>query len=234
MNDDIRKAIINNIKIITTSSRSRKYDSMKMIDKTATDIIDLPPDWFRRANDIFAATYAHCLARYSDSGMDCVDFYGNHLELKFVIVDSNEYMIGASGNSIKRKHSDTGLRNAIKAIFRVYPDTAADHHSTDTALVIYSKNHDCFISGFVMQGSDIQSIVHSDNKTSVTRPVSLAQFVANGYEFDSLVPHIGWEEYEDALYNFLRAKQGLLTGQESTDAIDTWVNLADFNNLKTL
>lgn len=234
MNNDIREAIVNNIKVITTSSRSRKYDGMKMIDKTAKEIIDLPPDWFRRANDIFAATYAHCLARYADSGMDCVDFYGNHLELKFVIVDSNEFMIGPSGKSIKRLNGDTTLLQSIQAIFRVYPGTAADHHSNHTALVLYSKNHDCFISGFIMHGNDIQSYVHSESKNTVTRTVSLSQFIANGYEFDSLVPHIGWEEYEDALYNFLRAKQGLLTEQEATDAIDSWVNLADFDNLQSL
>jgi hypothetical protein len=230
----IQEAILNNINTITMSSRTRNYEDMKMIDADCVDIIDLPPDWFRRANDIFAATYAHCLARYSDSGMDCVDFYGNNLELKFVIIDSNDYVIGTSGKSIKRKNSDSNIHNAVQAIFRVYPGTANDHHSTDTALVIYSKNHDCFIGGFIMNGNAIQSLVHSDNKTSVTRPVSLVQFIQHGYEFDSLVPHIGWNEYENALYNFLRAKQGLMTEEEADDAINTWVSLADQNNLKTL
>lgn len=230
----IKEAILNNVEVITMSSRARNYENMKMIDSDCLNVIDLPPDWFRRANDIFAATYAHCLARYADSGMDCVDFYGNHLELKFVIVDSNEYMIGSSGKSIKRVNSDTGIRQSIQAMFRVYPGTADGHHSTDTALVLYSKNHDCFIGGFIMNGNEIRSIVHSDNKTSVTRTVPLAQFIDHGYEFDSLVPHIGWEEYETALFNFLRAKQGIIEGQEADDAINTWINLADQNNLKTL
>lgn len=233
MNKQIAQQVALQANYMTDWQRTFDYGNVKLLSEASGKLVS-PPDKLRRLNDFLAAAYTHSIALYADSGDDCVDQYGHAIELKLAFIKARDFRIGAQGRAIVTGPSATSLSSAINAKFRVYEGTAADHHSKDTALVLMSLEHNCFITGFMMTGTNVQKIVHSDTRSSVQRDISLAAFIRDGHEFGSSAPHIGWETYYDALFNYLQAKEGRITGKEATLALDRWASFADDRNLQRL
>jgi hypothetical protein len=221
------------VKYMTDMQRSRNYDYVKMYHPTYGKMV-CPADWNRRWNDIMAASYAHSVALYAEHGDDCIDHYGNAIELKLAFVKARDLRIGASGRAIVSGPSASSIGSTITAKFRVYKGTDADHHSKDTALVLMSLEHNCFISGFILPGEKVKEIVHNEDRNGVQREISLSAFIRDGYEFGSSIPHIGWENYYSALFDYLCAKEGRITGDEAQAALDKWLSFADDRNLQRL
>lgn len=222
------------LKYMTDWHRSKDYDGAKMCNPINGKLIELPGDWARRWNDMMAATYVHSVANYSESGDDCTDHYGNSMELKLAFIKARDLRIGASGRAIVSGPSASSIGSIVNAKFRVYNGTDANHHTKDTALVLMSLEHNCFISGFILPGEKVKEIVHNENRNGVQREISLSAFIRDGYEFGSSAPHIGWENYYSALFDYLSAKEGRITGDEAQIALDNWVRFADERNLKRL
>jgi hypothetical protein len=231
---DISQYAALQLKYMTDWHRATDYESVRMLNPNQNKLIKMPSDWPRRWNDIMAAAYAHSVAHYSEYGDDCSDHFGNVLELKLAFVKARELRIGTQGRAIVSATSGTSFGNIINAKFRVYNGTDADHHTKDTALVLMSLEHNCFISGFILPGEKVKEIVHNENRSGVNREISLTAFVREGYEFGSSAPHIGWERYYAALFNYLNAKEGRITGDEADAAFATWASFADERNLKRL
>jgi hypothetical protein len=234
VNKDIAKYVSLQLKYMTDWHRASDYGQVKMLNPGQNNLIKMPSDWPRRWNDIMAAAYAHSVANYSESGDDCTDHFGNALELKLAFVKARELRIGTMGRAIVSASSGTSFGNTINAKFRVYNGTDSEHHTKDTALVLMSLEHNCFISGFILPGEKVKEIVHNENRNGIQREISLSAFVREGYEFGSTAPHIGWERYYAALFNYLCAKEGRITGDEADAAFATWASFADEYNLKRL
>jgi hypothetical protein len=231
---DIAQYTALQLKYMTDWHRAKDYDGAKMFSPAQDKIINLPADWNRRWNDMMAATYAHSIANYSESGDDCTDHFGNALELKLAFIKARDLRIGALGRAIVTGPSSTSFGSTVNAKFRVYNGTDADHHTKDTALVLMSLEHNCFISGFILPGEKVKEIVHNENRNGIQREISLSAFIRDGYEFGSSAPHIGWENYYSALFDYLCAKEGRITGDEAEAALAKWISFADENNLKRL
>jgi hypothetical protein len=231
---DISQYTALQIKYMTDWHRATDYDSVRMLNPVLNKLIKMPSDWPRRWNDIMAAAYAHSVAHYSESGDDCSDYFGNVLELKLAFVKAKELRIGTQGRAIISATNGSSFGNMINAKFRVYNGTDADHHTKDTALILMSLEHNCFISGFILPGEKVKEIVHNENRNGVNREISLAAFVRDGHEFGSSAPHIGWENYYSALFDYLSAKEGRITGAEADAALNKWISFADERNLKRL
>lgn len=233
MNTSVAQQITLQAKYMTDWQRTFDYGYVKLLN-AATGKLVSPPDKLRRLNDFLASAYTHSIALYADSGDDCVDQHGNAIELKLAFIKAQDMRIGVHGRAIVTGPSAASLTSSINAKFRVYNGTAADHHSKDTAFILMSHDHNCFITGFMMNGERIQELVHSDSRNTVQRDVSLSAFMRDGYEFGSSVPHIGWENYYNALFNYLCAKEGRITGDEAQTALDKWASFADDRNLQRL
>jgi hypothetical protein len=231
---DIAQYAALQIKYMTDWHRVKDYANANMFSPIHDKLINLPGDWFRRTNDMMAATYAHSIANYSDNGDDCTDHFGNALELKLAFIKARDLRIGASGRAIVSGPSSSSFGSTVSAKFRVYNGTDADHHTKDTALVLMSLEHNCFISGFILPGEKVKEIVHNENRNGVNREISLSAFIRDGYEFGSSAPHIGWENYYSALFDYLCAKEGRITGDEAEAALVKWISFADERNLKGL
>jgi hypothetical protein len=220
-------------KYMTDWQRTFDYGHVKLFSESQGKLVS-PPDKLRRLNDFLAAAYTHSIALYAEHGDDCIDQFGNAIELKLAFVKARDYRIGNSGRAIVAGPSATSIGSTINAKFRVYGGTDSDHHTKDTALVLMSLEHNCFITGFMMPGEKVKEIVHSDTRNGVQREISLSAFIRDGYEFGSSVPHIGWENYYSTLFDYLCAKEGRITGDEAQTALDKWSSFADENNLHRL
>lgn len=230
---DIAQQTAIHAKYMTDFQRSFDYGQVKLFSEGTGKLVS-PPDKLRRLNDFLAAAYTHSIALYADSGDDCIDLSNSAIELKLAFIKGKDMRIGTSGRAIVTGPSATSLTHSINAKFRVYNGTDSEHHNKDTALVLMSLDHNCFITGFMMPGAEINKLVHSESRNTIQRDVSLSAFIRQGYEFDSNVPHIGWAEYYDALWNYLCAKEQRITGEEAEAAIAKWISFADESNLKHL
>jgi hypothetical protein len=216
--------------------RSQDYKFVKMLDKR-TNSLRLPSDWKRRANDILAAAYLHAIAYDHGSGDDCVDAFGNTYEVKLTYIKSRDLYIGDRGGLLHRGSElakGKGLMQACAAKFRVYGGTKADHHNQTTAYILMSRDHNCFITGYIMNGNTIEELLMGEGRKSEERAISLSQFQTHGYEFGSMIPHIGWDAYHSSLYKYVMARDGKLPVNEAKAAIKEWITLADPLKLKTL
>ncbi len=193
-----------------------------------------PPDLFRRGNDWMAAAYLHSVALHQNSGDDCVDAWGNRYELKLGFINSKDIHFGPSGTALLHGAGGTSFNQAFNAKYRVHQGTQLNHHNQETGYVFMSHDHNCYITGFMMTGNAVQKVLMEGGQTTTDRNVSLGQFIRDGHEFKSSVPHIGWERYYKALFNFVAAREGRIIGDEAKLAIDQWVNLADPRNLQKL
>jgi hypothetical protein len=229
----IAKHVALQAKYMTDFQRTFDYGEVKLYSESAGKLVS-PPDKMRRLNDFLAAAYTHSIALYANSGDDCIDQYGNAIELKLAFIKGKEMRIGTSGRAIVTGPSATGLMNSVNAKFRVYEGTDREHHNKDTAFILMSLDHNCYITGFMMPGDRVTEILHASGKNTEQRDVSLSNFIKHGYEFGSSVPHIGWNEYYDALWNYLHAREGRITGDDAEAAITKWISLADEKNLKAL
>lgn len=204
---------------------SQDYRFVRLWDQNTRSLC-LPSDWKRRTNDILAAAYIHAVALNQGSGDDCVDPQGNTYEVKLTYIRSQDFTVTDRGAIIQRSNARTpkGILQACRANFRVYGGTSYDHHNKPTAYVLMSEDHRCFITGYMMAGDQVTSILHSGQK-SEERSISLSQFQSNGYEIGSSCHNIGWEKYVSALRGYLQARDGLLVGSDRDTAVDSWLNL---------
>ena len=209
------------------------YSHVRLYNTTKQKLVQ-NPELFRRGNDWIAAAYMHAVALDQGNGDDCVDSKGNFYELKLAFIDANQIYFGPSGTALLYGSSGTSLNQAYNAKYRVYAGTQNEHHKQETAYVLMSKQHNCYITGFMMTGDQVQKTLMEGNKTTIDRTISLGNFISNGYEFKSGVPHIGWSRYYNALFNYVKAREQRISGDEAERAIDDWVNLADPDNLDRL
>lgn len=228
----IAKQTALNIELATPCLRMNDYTFMKLYDAKSQKL-SAPLDAFRRLNDILAATFVHYLAIDHQSGDDCIDRNGSTLEVKLAFIDSTDLTLSTQGNLIRRG-SESGLLHATQAKFRVYKGTAKGHHNKDTAFVLISKDHACYIGGFMMKGDKVDELLTSGTQNSVQRKISLSQFIKYGYEINSSVPHIGWERYHESLTNFIAGSEGKISVARAGEAHKAWTSLADVRNLRHL
>jgi hypothetical protein len=212
---------------------SYDYSRVRLYNTTKNKLVQ-NPEMFRRGNDWIAAAYMHSVALDQGSGDDCVDTKGNYHELKLAFMDASQIHFGTSGTALLYGASDTSLNQAYNAKYRVYATTQNEHHKQETAYVLMSKQHNCYITGFMMTGEQVQKTLMESGKTTVERSISLGNFITNGYEFKSGIPHIGWGRYYNALFNYVKAREQRITGDEAREAIKTWVELGNPNNLTKL
>lgn len=219
-------------KFIMDLHRLRDYSFVKMFNPR-TGTLNAPPDLLRRGNDILAAAYVSALAIDQQSGDDCIDVNGQSLELKLAIVSSDMLEFSSKGNLVRSGYGN-GLAHTLQAKFRVYDGTKLDHHNKDTAFVLLSYEHNCFISAFMMKGDDVQNLLMDGNQSGVQRKISLNQFIHHGYEINSAIPNIGWERYYSCLKNYVAGAEGHLPPDEAMQALEDWTQLADLNKLRKL
>lgn len=202
------------------------------------DELSLPCDWERRSNDIYAAAYMHAIAFDHGNGDDCLDEYGNKYEVKLTQIKSRDLFLGDLGAINHKVKEDakkgTGLAQACNAKFAVHSKTSDDHHNQTTAYVLMSWDHSTIITGYIMSGDKVKKLLGGSARTSVNRAISLSQFQTYGHEFNSCVPHIGWNRYETALRGWLMAREGRLPPDEAEKAIEEWIDLANPSKLISL
>lgn len=228
----ISKQVALNIDIVTPCLRMTDYSLMRMFNLKKQQLT-APINAFRRANDILAATFVHYLAIDQQNGDDCIDVNGNAMEVKLAFLKSDDLTISKQGNVI-RKGSENGLIHNTQAKFRVHNGTAKGHHNKDTAFILVSEDHACFIGGFIMRGDKVDELLTSGSQKGVNRKISLSQFIKHGYEINSSVPHIGWERYHECLKNFVAGAEGMLPVPQAGEAHKAWTELADVNKLRKL
>lgn len=219
---------------MTSILRSHRYDSVRLFDQKKNALV-APFDITHRDNDFIAAAYVHALAIYQTNGDDCIDANGNTYELKLVYVDSRDMNIGKRGGlQLGSGVFKSNLENSIHARYKVYPGTDKNHHNKETALILMSCDHQCYITGFMMHGDNVTEFLHESNQNCVGRTISLGNFIKHGYEFGSSVPHIGWQNYYDSLHNYVMAREGRLNAEETQAARQKWIELCDIRNLNSL
>ena len=229
----IAQQIAIHVKYMPDFQRGYDYSKVRLFDPVSGRLVQ-KPDMLRRCNDFLAATYMHSLALYQGNGDDCIDAKGNTLELKLAFIKSGDIHIGMNGRSLMHGAARTSLNSAINAKFKVHNGTHQSHHNQDTALILMSHDHNCYITGFILPGDEVERILMDGGQTTVDRSISLSQFINYGYEVGSSVPHIGWERYWQCLFNHVSAREGRLSGEELASAKAEWIALANPDNLKTL
>lgn len=203
------------------------YGLIRLYDST-TDRLVCPADLPRRFNDFVAAAYVHALALNQSTGYDCIDGEGHCMELKLAYIHSkNVGLTSINSLTFNQKTFDHG----IQANWKVHKGTARDHHSKDTAFILIDGDHNCFITGFVLKGEQVEEFLHGNNKQSINRKISLSQFIKHGYEIDSSVPNLGWKNYYESLHRYILAREGQLTEEEADEARQSWIFLR--NTLKS-
>jgi hypothetical protein len=170
----IAKQTVLHAEYMTDIARTFDYHSVKLFNDSTGKLVS-PSDKMRRLNDFLAAAYTHSIARYADSGDDCIDKYGHAIELKLAFVKARDLKIGVSGSSIVTQANNSFL-NSVNAKFRVYNGTDKNHHNKDTAFILMSQDHNCFITGFMMTGDLVTKYVHSDTRTSSMVTKSIVWF----------------------------------------------------------
>lgn len=227
----IARQVAFHIEYMTDFQRTHDYGLVKLFD-TNTQTLVTPPNLMRRGNDFLAAAYVHALAINSTMGDDCIDAMGRSYELKLAYIKSTDMSIGKRGALIQGARG--GPENSIMARFKVYEGTAREHHNKDTALILMSYDHNCFITGFMLDGATVGNLLHEGNQTTVARTITLNNFMKYGYEFGSSIPHIGWENYRSTLTQFVKAREQRLNEKETQEVVDKWVNFADPRTLQRL
>lgn len=231
INPLISKQVAFHTEYITDLQRVHDYGLVKLYDISANKLVS-PPNLMRRGNDFLAAAYLHALAIHQDHGDDCIDALGNTYELKLAYINSRDMSIGKRGALIQGARG--GPENSIMARFSVYPGTEREHHTKNTALILMSYDHNCFITGFMLEGNIVETLLHEGNQNTVSRTISLSNFIKYGYEFSSSVPNIGWTNYLTTLTNYVKAREQRLTVDETNAVVEQWVGFSDPNNLQKL
>jgi hypothetical protein len=216
---------------ITDWQRTHDYGMIRLFDVKTQKLVS-PPNLMRRGNDFLAAAYLHALAINSPLGDDCVDHMGNAYELKLAYIKSEDMSIGKRGALIQGVRG--GPENTIQARFKIYEGTDRNHHNKDTALILMSYDHNCFITGFMLKGEIVGELLHEGNQTTVARTISLRNFIEHGREFGSSVPHIGWTNYRETLFDYVKAREQRLRPEETEEVVEKWVSFADPRTLKKL
>jgi hypothetical protein len=227
----ISKQVALHTEYITDFQRVHDYGFVKLWDATNEKLIS-PPNLMRRGNDVLAAAYLHALAINQDNGDDCIDAQGNHYELKLAYVKSRDMSIGKRGALIQGTTGNP--ENTVQARFKVYPGTNRNHHNKNTALILMSYDHNCFITGFMLEGGIVGKLLHEGGQKTIARTISLSNFIKYGYEFGSSIPHIGWQNYQSTLFDYVKVREQRITGDEADAVVDKWVGFADTNNLQKL
>lgn len=227
----IEKQVAFHTEYITDLHRSHDYGLIKLFDNQKQCLVS-PPNLMRRGNDFLAASYLHALAIHQDHGDDCIDSHGNTFELKLAYINSRDMSIGKRGALIHGSRG--GPENTVQARFSVYPGTERDHHTKNTALILMSYDHSCFITGFMLEGSIVGNLLHEGNQNTISRTISLSNFIKYGYEFNSSVPNIGWSNYLTTLTDYVKARDQLLPVEQTLDIIDKWIGFSDPRNLQKL
>lgn len=204
----------------------------KMYDMENDKMVSFSANTFRRSNDILAGSYAHSIAIDQLYGEDCIDHFGKSIELKLAILSMKDFSISQS-NSLSR-NDNTTIFTATAARFSVYPTTPIDHHAKNTAFVLFSADHNQFITGFMMNGENVKEALTGSGQECVDRKISLRNFIDNGYEFGSRVPHMGFNNYYEKAWYYVAARQGLLPKIQAIKAYSDWVELSNKDNLKRL
>ncbi len=216
---------------ITDFQRTHDYGLVKLYDAKTQQLVT-PPNLMRRGNDFLAAAYLHALALDSAMGDDCIDAMGNSYELKLAYINSADMSIGKRGALIQGARG--GPENSIMARFKIYEGTDRNHHNKDTALILMSYDHNCFITGFMLDGVTVGNLLHEGNQNTVARTITLSNFIKYGYEFGSSVPHIGWANYRSTLFDLVKAREQRISPEETETVVEKWVSFADPRNLQKL
>lgn len=230
ISEQISDQVANQIALVSDMLFFNDMSFVKMVNANRSELVTASPTTIRHYDDIAAGCYAHTLAIDQGNGDDCVDHYGYSMELKLAMVSSD----GWSFNGNDQLTKSSSITNTIGARFSVYGETKRGHHNKDTALVLYSADHRKFITGFILSGDHIDNYLNNGNNNTVDRFIPLSKFIADGYEFGSSVPHMGWERYYSALWYFLAAKHDKIPKERAYRAFTDWVNLSDSRYLKTL
>lgn len=227
----IREQVAIHTRFILDFEWSQDYRFVRMLNEK-TGKMHLPASWKRRTNDILGAAYMHAIAFDHGNGDDCMDEYGNRYEVKLTYINSDDVTTGPRGGLL---HNNNSLAAACRAKFSVYDGTHDEHHNQTTAYVLMSEDHNCFITGYIMTGRMVSDLLIGDgNRKSTERGISLSQFQNYGYEFSSMISHIGWDVYEPALYDYVMARDGKVPADEAAQAIQKWINLVDHRKLRRL
>lgn len=216
---------------MTDFIRHQDYGLVKLYDVESSNLVT-PADLQRRSNDFIAAAYTHTLAINSTSGDDCVDSKGNTFELKLAYIKSSDMSIGKRGALIQGTKS--GPESTVQARFKVYEGSAQSKYNKDTALILMSYDHNCYITGFMLDGKTVCDQLFNTNQNGISRTISLSNFIKSGYEFGSSIPHIGWSNYRNALLDYVKVKEQPSSPEDTQSSMTTWENLAKFDNLKRL
>ncbi len=216
---------------ITDFQRTHDYGLVKLFD-TKTETLVTPPNLMRRGNDFLAAAYLHALAINSAMGDDCIDAQGRSYELKLAYINAADMSIGKRGALIQGARG--GPENSIMARFKIYEGTDRNHHNKDTALILMSYDHNCFITGFMLDGVTVGNLLHEGNQNTVARTITLNNFIKYGYEFGSSVPNIGWSNYRSTLFDLVKAREQRISPEETDAVVEKWVSFADPRNLQKL
>jgi hypothetical protein len=227
----IAKQVAFHAEYMTDFLRFQDYGLVKLYDASTKTLVN-PPDLLRRSNDFIAAAYMHALAINSASGDDCVDSQGNTYELKLAYIKSSDMSIGKRGALLQGTKS--GPESNVSAKWSVYPGSSPEKYKKTTALILMSYDHNCYITGFMLDGQTVCDQLFNTNQNGTQRTISLSNFIKSGYEFGSSIPHIGWNEYRNALFDYVRVKEQPTSQEETDQAVAKWTNLADPKNLKKL
>ena len=227
----ISKQVAFHTEYMTDLQRTHDYGLVRLYDINTKSLVS-PPNLMRRGNDFLAAAYLHALAINNDHGDDCIDAQGNSYELKLAYINSKDMSIGRRGALIQGVRG--GPEHSIQARFSVYPGTERDHHTKNTALILMSYDHNCFITGFMLEGGLVGSMLHDGNQTTVARTISLNTFIKCGYEFGSSIPYIGWNNYLATLTEYVKAREGRLSKEDADAVVERWVSFSDPRYLQTL
>lgn len=191
----------------------------------------------RRIHDVLAASYCGYIAFLQDNGHDCINHKGHLLELKLTQANSNNFTIGKN-NKLKYK-KDSSWISSVGANYDISLSTDLKRKSQDTALILWSEDHSCFISGFIMKKDHVYDFLTERDLnckagSRVKRNISLYKFLTYGHEFPS--PHatyISFELYENALYNYVMAREGYFDNFKTNYWINFWKNLPEISkNIK--
>lgn len=218
---DILAASIHNTKHLAEAIRRQ---SLRRIIMVEPDLSLSSPGLLtkgRRINDILAASYAGYVAMNQKTGDDAINHLGHTMEFKLAEISSKSFSLGSQGSLIY--NTSGSWTSCMGAIFHLYPGTDMEQKIQDTTLILYSSDHERYITGFVMSGEKIYEILK--DKRSTTN-ISISAFIKDGYEIKSEVGSIGFKKYENALLQYIRANAGLLPKERALDAITNWIKLA--------
>ena len=227
----IAKQVAFHAEYMTDFLRHQDYGLVRLYDAGTKKLVS-PPDLLRRSNDFIAAAYMHALAINSASGDDCIDSQGNTYELKLAYIKATDMSIGKRGALLHGTKS--GPESNVTARWSVYPGSSPEKYKKNTALILMSYDHNCYITGFMLDGNTVCEQLFNTNQNGLQRTISLSNFIKYGYEFGSSIPHIGWNTYRNALTEYVRVKEQPTSEEETKQAVDTWTNLTDPRNLKRI